>query len=270
MKSIILAILLLPTLLFAGTKVINLGESNHINFNQPFSGMFVAKKQVEAIQKCAENPNSDIYVVFYTPGGSITAGNYFNDTLKALPCKFHSITIFSASMGYQTVQALGNRYIVPSGTLMSHRASINGLSGEIGGELDSILKNIYEEVEELENRAAKRVGITLEEYKKQISDELWLTASSAVKNKHADAEVLVTCDSTLQGTFVQEVQTFFGSFDVEFSNCPIVTAPLGVLRYNGVYENENQQNQMKLKLIDQYINISSYVDSYKYNFNVKK
>ena len=266
MKALILAILLLPTLLLAAPKTITLSESSHINFNQPFSAMFVAKKQVEAIQKCAAKPGSDIYIVMYTPGGSITAGNLFKDTLSALPCKFHTITIFSASMGYQTVQALGNRYILPSGTLMSHRASIRGLSGEVGGELDSVLRNIYSEVDAMESRAAKRVGITLEQYKNQISDELWLTASESVKSNHADSEVVVLCDSTLQGTFVDEVATIFGAFDVEFSNCPIVTAPLRVLRYNG---NRRLEAQMTKKLIDQYSNIKDYVEHYKYQFNVK-
>lgn len=255
MKSFILALLLLPTLLLAAPKkTITLTESNTINFNQPFSGFYVANKQVEAMELCAKVPNSDIYVVLYTPGGSITAGNYFFDTLNALPCNFHTITIFSASMGYQTVQNLGKRYIVPSGTLMSHRASIRGLSGEVGGELDSILKNIYEEVDTLEKKAAKRVGVTLKEYRNQIKDELWLTSTSAVKGNHADEEVLVICDSTLQTTYVEAVQTFFGTFNVEFSNCPMVTSPLRVLSY---------RNKSDIsRVLDFYSNIRNYVKHY--------
>lgn len=238
MKKLLLILLLLPTLAFS--KTIELNENNTINFNQDFNAMFVAKKQVEAITKCARNLGSNIYVTLYTPGGSITAGKLFFDTLNALPCKFHTITIFSASMGYQTVQNLGKRYIIPSGTLMSHRASIRGLGGEIGGELDQVYNSIKKEVEEMEITAANRVGITLKDYKNLISDELWLTAKDAVKTNHADEVVLVKCDKSLMGTSVQTVRTFFGSFDVEYSDCPIVTAPIRV-------EVSNQEEETQLR-----------------------
>ena len=135
-------------------------------------------------------------------------------------------------MGYQTVQNLGKRYILPSGLLMSHRASVSGLSGEIGGELDRIMELLKDNVTELEKVAADRVGITLEKYRKDVSDELWLTAQKAVKTNHADEIVLVKCSEDLMETHIQTVRTFFGSFNVEFSDCPIITAPISVRNSN--------------------------------------
>jgi len=231
MKKLLVILLLLPTLAFA-EKIVELNENNTMNFNQAFDGAFVAQKQIEAIKLCALNPKSDIYIVAYTPGGSISAGQLFFDTLKALPCNFHTITIFSASMGYQMTQNLGKRYILPSGTLMSHRASISGLSGELGGELEQIMKNLTDSVTELEVVASNRVGISLESYRDAIRDELWLTAKEAVKLNHADEIILATCHESLMGTHITTVRTFFGNLDVEFSNCPIITAPLRVLRSN--------------------------------------
>ena len=230
MKKLLAILLLLPTLAFA--KTINLDSKNTINFNQAFSGPYIALKQIEAINLCGKNVNSDIYIVAYTPGGSISAGQLFFDTLKALPCKFHTITIFSASMGYQMTQNLGKRYILPSGTLMSHRASVSGISGELGGELDSIIKNLTDSVTDLETIASKRVGITLEAYREAIRDELWLTAEEAVRLNHADEIVLVQCGKSLMGTHIEEVRTFFGTYSVEFSDCPIITSPLRVVGSN--------------------------------------
>ena len=234
MKKLLLMLLILPTLAFA-TKTLNLSSKNTINFNQSFNATFVAKKQIEAISKCAINPKSEIYIVAYTPGGSIAAGQLFFDTLKALDCTFHTITIFSASMGYQMTQNLGKRYILPSGTLMSHRASVSGLAGELGGELDAVIKNLTDSVTEMEDVAAKRVGISLEKYREEIRDELWLTAEEAVKRNHADEIVLVTCDESLLGSSIETYNTFFGPLDVEFSDCPIIVAPLSVKASN--YEN---------------------------------
>lgn len=233
MRKLLAILLLVPSFAFA-VRTIDLNEANTINFNQAFTAEFVAKKQVEAITKCSENVNSTINVVLYTPGGSISAGKLFFDTLRSLPCFFDTITIFSASMGYQTVQNLGKRYIIPSGTLMSHRASISGLSGEVGGELDKVLNLIKSEVEEMEQWAANRVGISLEQYKEEIRDELWMTAEEAVEKRHADEVVLVRCNESLMGSEYSTVNTFFGPISIEFSKCPIVTAPLSVKAGNFV------------------------------------
>jgi len=228
-----------------------LNEKNTINFNQAFSSRFVAKKQIEAIKLCSQNVGSEINIVLYTPGGSISAGQRLYDTLNALPCKFNTITLFAASMGYQTVQQLGNRYILPSGILMSHRASVRGLGGEIGGELDSIVKLLNDNVRELELIASNRVGITLPEYQTLIRDELWMTGSQSVKMNHADEIVFARCDKSLLGTKLQRVYSIFGAFDVEYSQCPIITGALSVQPVNS---NSNLE-----KFTEMLTNIKKYV-----------
>jgi ATP-dependent protease ClpP protease subunit len=235
MKQLLCLLLLLPALAFSETKpkTLVLEENNTISFNNAFTSRYVAKKQVEAMTLCSKNPNSEINLVLHTPGGSVTAGKRFFDTLRALPCKFNTITIFAASMGYQTVQNLGSRYIIPSGVLMSHRAFVRGIGGEIGGELDSIIKHIKDDVNELDTIAAKRIGQSLQDYKASIADELWMTSSVAKEGNHIDEVVLVKCGISLSGTRLESVVNLFGRFDVEFSKCPLVTAPLRVLRGYG-------------------------------------
>jgi len=251
MKKLLTLMLLLPTLAMASShKVLTLSDSNTIGFNSKFTSSFVAQKQIEALDKCLSNIGSEINIVLYTPGGSVQAGQLFFDTIKALPCKFNTITIFSASMGYQTVQNLGKRYILPSGILMSHRAYISGLSGEIDGELDSIVNLLKANVNELDKIASKRVGITLKEYKDLIRDELWMTGSQAVKMGHADEVVLAKCDSTLLGSHFDTVQTFFGPLQVEFSNCPLITGILSV---------SFAKKQAREEVLDRYQNISKYI-----------
>lgn len=250
MKKLLLTLLLLPSLAFAG-KMIELNKNNTLNFNQDFNPMFVAKKQIEAMNLCAKNKGGDIYVTLYSPGGSISAGQLLFDTLKALPCNFHTITLFSASMSYQTVQNLGKRYILPSGILMSHRAQISGLGGELGGDLDEIIKLLKTNVQELEIIASKRVGVSLEEYRNQIRDELWMTAEEAVKRNHADEVVVVKCNADLMGTRVEVIRTFFGSFEVEFSNCPIITAPIS-------FRNVNEL-ELEMKIMDYLTNMKQRI-----------
>lgn len=244
----ILSLLMVCSISFA--KVINLTEANSINFNNKFDGAFVAKKQIEAANKCYSNEGSDIYVVLYTPGGSVQAGQLFFDTLNALPCNFHTITIFAASMGYQTVQNLKNRYILPSGILMSHRAYLSGLRGEIGGELNQILKLFEQNIKELNTTASNRAGITLEDYEKLIADELWMTGKQSVEMKHADEVILAKCDKNFTGSYFETFRSFFGTVQVEFSNCPLITAPLSVRSANTAVVN---------KVMDFYTNIGKYI-----------
>jgi ATP-dependent protease ClpP protease subunit len=135
----ILLLIMLTTTAFAN-RVITLSADNTISFNQPFSAVYVAKKQQEFINLVKDDPTKEINIVLYTPGGSITAGQRFFDTIKAYPNKVNTITIFAASMGYMTVQNLGKRYILPSGILMSHRAKLGGVGGEIPGEFNVIVK----------------------------------------------------------------------------------------------------------------------------------
>jgi len=251
MKKLLTAILCLATIPAFAIKKIELNDKNTINFNEAFTSKYVAEKQIEAIVMCASNVGSTINLVLYTPGGSVSAGQRLFDTLHALPCTFNTITIFSASMGFQTVQQLNKRYILPSGTLMSHRASVSGLGGEVGGELDSILNSIKASVRELDEVAAQRAGITLKQYEEQIRDELWMTGAEAVRLKYADEIVLVTCDKSLLGTRIQRFNTMFGSFDIEFSNCPIVTGPLRI--------QPTRSGQSTEKITDYFSNIKKHI-----------
>lgn len=87
-------------------------------------------------------PGKPLYIVLNTPGGSIQAGLEMFDVLNALGRPVHTITMFAASMGFQTVQNLGDRYITKSGILMAHRAA-GGFQGSFGGTRPSQIDSRY-------------------------------------------------------------------------------------------------------------------------------
>jgi ATP-dependent protease ClpP protease subunit len=253
-KKLLLMLLLLPTLVFAGElKTIELNKDNTISFNDQFNAMSVAQKQAEILQLAEKTSEKDLYIIMYTPGGSISAGQLFINTVKALGKRVHTITIFSASMGYQTVQALGTRYILPSGILMSHRAFVSGLAGQFPGELNKRLDMLMKSTENMEKISSTRVGMSLEDYQKAIHDELWVIGQDAVDKGHADEVVLAKCDKSLSGTYIKTYQTFFGPVDVEFSNCPLISGPLRIVRGTG---NRKAVNH----ILDYYNNIINKVE----------
>lgn len=202
-----------------------LTDKNTVIMNAPFRASSVAIVQ-QKLGKLASKTKDDLYLVLDSPGGSISAGQALIDYANSLDNKVHTVTIFAASMAYLTAQHLGTRYIVPSGTMMSHRASISGLSGQVPGEANSRLRYIGDIVEGLFQSTAKRVGVPYKDYLRSVYDELWLTAGRAVSNNHADKTVLISCGPSLSGTYNTRVRTPFGSFSVSFSKCPLIRGPV--------------------------------------------
>lgn len=217
---------------FAADTIV-LNDKNTVVLNQKVNGSTVAKVQ-NKLYELADKTSNDLYLVLYTPGGSVTAGMQLIDTIKSLKNKVHTITIFAASMGYQIVQNADKRYILPSGNLMSHRPFISGLSGSFPGELNTRLAFYEKMTKLLDIQAAKRVGISLKDYQALIHNEYWVTGSNAVIDKHADEVILARCDKSLSGTYFEVIRTFFGAYNVEFSKCPLITGILSVKSMRGV------------------------------------
>lgn len=217
----------------AGNTKILLTENNSIVFNQAVSAEYSSKKLLEVMQKSVKT--SPLYLVLDTPGGSVIAGLNFIDAVKALGVPVHTITVFAASMGYQFVQELGNRYVTPSGILMSHRGAISGISGQIPGELNSRINHIQVILDGMSERASTRLKISKKDYDAAIVNELWTSGAGAVLGGHADSVADVKCDKELmKGTYSDQVRTLFGTVNLTFSKCPLISAPIGVSMSNEV------------------------------------
>lgn len=212
---------------FSANKTLVLSNKNTVVLNQAFTFSSVAEVQ-EKLAKLSATTRDDLFLVLDTPGGSISAGLALIDFANSLPNKVHTVTLFAASMGYITAQSLGKRYIVPSGTLMSHRAFIGGLSGQVPGEATARIKHVLKMVTEISEDMAKRIGIPYKQYMKEIYNELWLTSREAVKRNHADEVIVAKCDKSLSGTYVKKIRTFFGTYKVTFSKCPLIRGALKV------------------------------------------
>lgn len=212
---------------------ITLTSSNTVSFNNYFEERTVAQA-IEKIRKLdTALPSKDpLYLVINSGGGSIVDGLELINVLQNMKRKVHTVTLFSASMGFQTVQGLGNRYIVDSGVLMSHKAR-GGFWGEFPGQVDSRYRHWLNRVNRLDEIAAKRSNMTLAKYKNLIENEYWCEGAGCVRRGFADAVVTVQCDNTLNGTYNDSEKFLYEGFPIElvytFSNCPLQT---GVLDWN--------------------------------------
>ena len=174
-----------------------------------------------------------IYLFLNTPGGDIQLGLEMIEALEGIGRPVHTITLFAASMGFQTAQNLGTRFILSNGVLMSHRAQ-GEFVGSFGGQKPSQLDNRYalwlSRVDELDMVTVKRTNgkKTLESYRKQYADEMWLTGAQSVEEGYADKVVKVKCDVSMAGTTRHSADTIVGPVTYEIDNCPLNTSPINI------------------------------------------
>lgn len=226
----------------ASIKKIVLTSENTLSLNDAVTGASVA----DVITKAKELDSDSVYgavtgknrepIYFFlrTPGGSIQAGLEMFEALNGLNRPVDTITSFAASMGFQTVQNLGKRYIVQSGVLMSHRAS-GGFEGQFGGQKPSPMdsqKNFWEQrLQEMDEKTVSRTKgkQTLASYQAQYAPDMWLTGSQAVAQGYADEIVQVQCDSSLAGVTTKSV-SFMGLININYDldNCPLNSTPMNI------------------------------------------
>lgn len=208
---------------------LNLSSRDTIIFRSVVDDLSIAKLQESLINKSRKlAPNDTIYLVLDTPGGSIPAGQKLVDTVHSIPQKVKTITTFAASMGFYFVQALGERLITPHGVLMAHRAKISGVGGQIPGEFNVQASFLGRMVNEMELQNAARINVPLRQYQETVRDEYWVTGAEAVAQNAADRVVNISCNDSLMGTTVENIQVFIFNVAVTYSNCPAISGPLKI------------------------------------------
>jgi ATP-dependent Clp protease protease subunit len=232
-KAFLILLLFTITMSTVFAKEIVLTKDNSVVLNGAFTGKSVSNL-IGEIQKLDAELKSGypIYLFLNTPGGSIQAGLELFEFIKGVNRPIHTITLFAASMGFQTVQHLGKRYVLEYSVLMSHKA-YGGFEGEFGGEtsqIDSQYGLWLRRIKMIDQKTVERTKgkKTLKQYQAEYDNELWLNGSEAVKNGYADEVVTVKCSANLQGQREEQVSFMGMRLSVIFDKCPIRTSPISV------------------------------------------
>jgi len=259
-----------PIKIFPVRKIITLEASNTVVFRGPVTAESVGKAMAElkAISSKVSH-KTPIYLVLDTPGGSVFDGLDFIDFTKALPQEVHTVTLFAASMGFQIAQNLNRRYITRNGILMSHRASLSGLTGQIDGEFETRYRMIKRAVDYLDVRAASRMKLSVKTYKSMIYNEYWVRGFDAPRENAADQQIMLRCGKSLDGESIEYVQSFFGMVRLTFSNCPMIRAPLKV-DFSGLVSGIEDPQNFKNNFMMAFTNQSRFVERFVVNNEFRK
>lgn len=237
MKTIIKTALILSAIftafsIKAATTELILTSDNVIVLNQEFDDMTTATVMKQAQDLDAKlKSNEALYLVLYTPGGSIQAGLELIEFFNGLNRPVHTVTLFAASMGFQTVQGIkGSRYITKYGTLMAHKPR-GGFIGEFPGQIDSRLGYYLKRINELDETVVKRSNgkyKDIKEWQAVYANEHWVDGFNAINEGLVDSIVSLKCDHSLNGNAVVPYHFFGFTIMVTFSKCPAIQGPLGV------------------------------------------
>ena len=248
-------------------KTITLEDGTVTTLRGPVTGASVAKA-MKSLQAASRKNSKDTHLqlVLDTPGGDIVAGNELIDFAKALPQKVDTVILFAASMGFQIAQNLDTRYITRNGTLMSHRARVGGLGGQVKGELETRYRMIRRTVDQLDFVAATRMGMDTKAYETLVLNEYWVYGFDAVGDKAADEEVAVRCGESMDGSEAVNFETMFGTVKVTFSKCPLMKEPESIEMGN-VKESDRESvlEAIKMSLLHEKLFVDTYILTSKFS-----
>jgi ATP-dependent Clp protease protease subunit len=251
MNKIILGILMVFTAkVFAkdNSPILTLTEKSVIVMNQEFNQQTITAVAKKAKEMDAALPSGDpITLIMDSPGGSIEAGLELIAVLNSLNRPVNTLSLFSASMGFHTVQNLGNRYILKDGTLMTHKAR-GGFEGEFPGQIDSRYSYYLKKINRMNVQVVSRTNgkHTLQSYNALHENEYWCDGQDCVDQGLADKVVTARCDKTLSGERVDSIKLIFMGtpilIELVYDKCPLIRTPLDMrISMNGkdIFDKEN-------------------------------
>jgi ATP-dependent Clp protease protease subunit len=245
-------------------EVVVLTDSNTVVLTGVIEGESVAKvivkvKELNQLHFVGSKP---IYLFLNTPGGEIQTGLEMLEALHGSKRPVNTVTLFAASMGFQTVQNLGERLILKNGVMMSHRAA-GRFEGYFGGPFPSQVEGRYRfwlsRLDGMDKQTVSRTNgkQTLESYQKAYADELWLTGGQSVNGGYSDRVVTARCDSSLDGVTTHSLDFLGVQISYDLDNCPLNTSPMNIHAMAPSNEKSkftlSQLQEIKDKFLKQYV-----------------
>jgi ATP-dependent protease ClpP protease subunit len=227
----IVLLLSIPSIVHAYPTVIL--EKGFVPLTEEITSEYSAK----FIKLIIESQHKDLTVFIDSPGGSVFAGQDMINAIQGTGKKVNCVINNAASMAFSFIQAAcGGRDITSYSVLLQHQMST------MIPEMTPIekIKSIITMLDQINiihmTISAKRMGLSLEQFKLNINNDWMLVGQNAIDKKAADRLVNIRCSKDLVNstyTKVVEGPKLFGialepSKTFTFSSCPLITEPISV------------------------------------------
>jgi len=130
----------------------------------------------------ADDPDKDIYLYINSPGGSVTAALAMYDTIQYIKPDVVTICMGQAASAGALLLASGTkgkRYALPYSRVMIHQPA-GGVQGK-ATEAEIHIKELLRIRELLNEILAKHTGKDIEQIKKDVEQDYFMTAEQAVE-----------------------------------------------------------------------------------------
>jgi len=223
MKILLLFLALFLSPLAHAQSKIELNESNHLVLRGEVNEISAAK----LIHQISTSKSNEVLLFIDSPGGSVLAGLRIINIIENSGKKVTCIASHAASMAFAILQSCQKRYVLEDTIIMQHVMSYS-LNGREPNNFQ--LANLLHKINVfMDKKQAKRIGLSYEEFRDKVRDDWWLFGDDAVKNNAADAVVKVNCTDSLSEKLTKEVvQLQFTTVTLEWSGCPLNSAPVNV------------------------------------------
>ena len=128
----------------------------------------------------ADDPRRDVHLYINSPGGSVSAGMAFYDTMRFIDCDVATYSFgMAASMGQflLTAGTPGKRFSLPHTRIMMHQVSagVGGTQSDITIQAD-VLRRLKRDINELQ---AEHSGQSVEQIERDSDRDRWFTPDQA-------------------------------------------------------------------------------------------
>lgn len=210
-------------------KGITLTSDNHVAVRSAINEETIGQVQKDMGTTIASNPNmTEIYMYINSNGGDVFSTNRMIENMMYYQDEGYNISCIASkaiSGAFAILQACTNRYITSSSILMQHQMKAQK-SGSVEN-LNTHMDFINELSNNLMRYQAKRMNMTLDDFKDAIKHDWWMVGESGIEHSAADYIVHVGCSHELyQRNTTHTKFSLFGSMKEVYSLCPLITSPL--------------------------------------------
>jgi len=203
---------------------IELDPSNTVTLRGPVDDKSVSK----LIKDIANSPSDEVFVVITSPGGSVLAGMKAISYIRASEKKITCFADIAISMAFVILEACDLRLSNYSSISMQHVTSY-GLNQQQAPNAESFVKFLTRMAELMDIAQAKRIGISYAAFKAKTRSDWWSFGTDLAEEGVTDRNANLTCSKkAFKETLEEILNTPFGQFQVTWSACPLVSAPLDV------------------------------------------
>jgi ATP-dependent Clp endopeptidase proteolytic subunit ClpP len=148
-------------------------------------------------------PGYPVYLLINSPGGSVLDGVSIVDAVQGASGPVNTICLqLCASMAAVIFNYGTERYMSDRAVLMHHQAA-GSMEGSFN-QMRSRFSALEHYVAKLDYEIATRAGMNPEQFKKMLSDEIWMDAEDSVKNHFADKLAIISIEIPESNGFSQD------------------------------------------------------------------